>query len=135
MRAVRPPAPQGATVAGQAAWLPALQQEAARLCASCTTAAGHPGIAVGRDSSPLPGPASGFPGPRLPDLGGLPDGHRRSRVDDLGSPLTSMDLGAARIHVSFLEDELLRVLITIYQPGVIYNPDDFQELATVLAQY
>ena len=45
----------------------------------------------------------------------------------LGAPLGFTD--------RFLEDELLRVLITIYQPGVIYNPDDFQELATVLAQY
>ena len=42
--AVRPPAPPGATVAGQAAWVPALQQEAARLCASCTAAAGHPAL-------------------------------------------------------------------------------------------
>jgi hypothetical protein len=45
----------------------------------------------------------------------------------LGAPIGFTD--------RFLEDELLRVLITIYQPGVIYNPDDFQELATVLAQY
>jgi hypothetical protein len=30
---------------------------------------------------------------------------------------------------------LLRVLIPLYQPGILYNPDDFQELATILAQY
>ena len=36
---------------------------------------------------------------------------------------------------SFLEEELLRVLTQIYQPGAIYQPDDFQELATILQQY
>jgi hypothetical protein len=36
---------------------------------------------------------------------------------------------------SFLEEELLRVLIPIYQPGTIYHPDDFQELAAILGQY
>lgn len=36
---------------------------------------------------------------------------------------------------TFLENELLRVLIAIYAPGAIYNPDDFQELGTILAQY
>jgi hypothetical protein len=36
---------------------------------------------------------------------------------------------------SFLGDELLRVLVPIYQPGAIYQPDDFQELAIILQQY
>jgi hypothetical protein len=36
---------------------------------------------------------------------------------------------------SFLEDELLRVLTPIYQPEMIYQPDDFQELAVILGQY
>src|SRR5437773_6621778 len=40
--ALRPPAPPGAVVPGQAAWVPALQQEAARLCAVCTAAAALP---------------------------------------------------------------------------------------------
>jgi hypothetical protein len=35
----------------------------------------------------------------------------------------------------FLQEELLRVLTPIYQPGAIYQPDDFQELATILVQY
>src|SRR5262249_49240727 len=37
--ALRLPAPPGATVAGQAAWVPALQQEAARLCGVCANVA------------------------------------------------------------------------------------------------
>ncbi len=36
--ALRPPAPPGAIVAGQAAWVPALQNEAARLIGACTAA-------------------------------------------------------------------------------------------------
>jgi hypothetical protein len=36
---------------------------------------------------------------------------------------------------SFLEEELLRVLTPIYQPGAIYQPDDFQELAAILGRY
>ena len=34
----------------------------------------------------------------------------------------------------FLESELLGALVPIYQPGAIYQPDDFQELASRLAQ-
>src|SRR5262249_39351578 len=37
-----PPSPPGAGVPGQAAWVPALQQEAARLCRVCTAAAALP---------------------------------------------------------------------------------------------
>ena len=40
--AIRPPAPAGASVPGQAAWVLALQQEAARLCGVCTAAAALP---------------------------------------------------------------------------------------------
>jgi hypothetical protein len=36
---------------------------------------------------------------------------------------------------SVLEGQLLRVLTTIYQPGVIYQPDDFSDLAAILGQY
>jgi hypothetical protein len=43
----RPPAPPGATVAGQAAWVLALQQEAARLGGACTAAAVHPSVQPG----------------------------------------------------------------------------------------
>jgi hypothetical protein len=35
----------------------------------------------------------------------------------------------------FLQEELLRVLIPIYQPGAIYQPDDFREIAVILGQY
>src|SRR5262249_42766939 len=40
--ALRPPAAPGATVAGQAVWVRALQHEAARLCAVCSAAAALP---------------------------------------------------------------------------------------------
>jgi hypothetical protein len=35
----------------------------------------------------------------------------------------------------FLEEELLRILAPIYQPGAIYQPDDFLELAAILGRY
>jgi hypothetical protein len=40
-----------------------------------------------------------------------------------------------RFTASFLEDELLRVLTPLYRPGALYQPDDFQELAAILARY
>ena len=133
--AIRPPAPPGATVAGQAAWVPALQQEAARLCASCTAAAGHPELQPAPIAAryqvllaQFQAPAFLTSGTFLVDMGG----HElmaalAAHIRGVGAPPGFTD--------RFLEDELLRILIPIYQPGVIYNPDDFQELATILAQY
>jgi hypothetical protein len=42
--AIKPPAPPGVSVPGQAAWVPALRQEAARLCGVCTAAAALPDL-------------------------------------------------------------------------------------------
>jgi hypothetical protein len=131
----RPPSPPGAIVAGQAAWVPALQQEAARLCASCTAAAGRPELRPAAIAAryqvllaQFQAPAFLTSGTFLVDMGG----HElmaalAAHLRGVGAPLSFTD--------RFLEDELLRVLIAIYQPGVFYNPDDFQELATILAQY
>jgi hypothetical protein len=133
--ATKPTAPPGATVAGQAAWVPALQQEAARLCASCSVAAGHPELQPAAIAARyqillarFQTPAFLTSGTFLIDLGG----HElmaalAAHLRGVGAPPGFTD--------RFLEDELLRVLIPIYQPGLIYNPDDFEELATILAQY
>jgi hypothetical protein len=44
-------------------------------------------------------------------------------------------LGAgARLNQQVLSDELLRVLDRIYQPNILFQPDDFAELAAILAQ-
>lgn len=133
--AIRPPAPPGATVAGQAAWASALQQEAGRLRASCTAAAGHPELQPAAIAVRYQVLLAQFQDPAflssetfLVDMGG----------HELMAALAAYLRGVGAPHGftdRFLENELLRVLIPIYQPGVIYNPDDFQELATILARY
>ena len=60
--------------------------------------------------------------------------HTLLRMRALTAHLRGIGAPAA-FTASFLEEELLRMLIPIYQPGVIYQPDDFQELATILRQY
>jgi hypothetical protein len=133
--AVRPPAPPGATVAGQAAWVSALQQEAARLCAVCNAAAALPAfqpaaIAVRYQDLLAQFQAPGFltSGDFLIDMGG------HELMAALAAHLRG--LGARPgLTQAFLEEELLRVLTSIYRPGTIYQPDDFQELAAILGQY
>jgi hypothetical protein len=46
------------------------------------------------------------------------------------------NLGAGpRFSQRFLSDELLRLLDQMYHPNVLSQPDDFAELAAILAQY
>ncbi len=46
------------------------------------------------------------------------------------------DLGAgSSFSQRFLSDELLRLLDQMYHPNILFQPDDFAELAAVLAQY
>jgi hypothetical protein len=96
--ALRPPAPPGAIVAGQAAWVPALQLEAARLCGGLHHRGGPPGVPSRHDRGPLPSPARPVPGPGLPDLGGLPHRYGWSRIDDRPRRASPWARGAARIH-------------------------------------
>jgi hypothetical protein len=131
----RPAAPPGATVPGQVAWVPALQNEAARLGTACTAAAGHPALQAAAIAAryqvllaQFQVPAFLTSGDFLRDMGG----HElmaalAAHLRQVGAPPAFTD--------RFLENELLRVLTPIYAPGVIYQPDDFQELATILAQY
>ncbi len=133
--ALKPPAPPGARVAGQAAWVPALQQEAARLCVVCTAAAALPAFQPAAIAARYQTLLAQFQAPNfltggdfLIDMGG----HElmaalAAHLRGLGAPPGFTD--------SFLEEELLRVLTPIYQPGAIYQPDDFQELAAILGQY
>ena len=132
---IRPPPPPGARFPGQAAWILVLEQEAARLCGACTAVAALPNFqpaAIAHRYQTLlaqvQDPAFLNSGDFLMDLGGHElmsslAGHLRG----IGAPPGFSE--------SFLEDELLRVLIPIYQPGAIYQPDEFQELATILRQY
>jgi hypothetical protein len=133
--AIRPPPPAGAGVPGQAAWVVALQQEAARLCGVCTAAAARPefqpAAIVTRYQTLLAqfqAPTFLTSGDFLNDMGG----HElmaalAAHLRGIGAPPGFTD--------AFLGEELLRVLTPIYQPGAIYQPDDFQELAAILRQY
>jgi hypothetical protein len=131
--AIRPPVPPGAIVPGHGAWVPALQQEATRLCGVCAAAAALPALQSAAIASryqallaQVQAPAFLTSGDFLSDMGGhelmaaLADYLR-----GVGAPPGFTD--------SFLEEELLRVLTAIYQPGAIYQPDDFQELAAIIA--
>lgn len=129
-----PPKLGGSPFLSQAVWLPALQQEASRLSAACQTAAALPAfqhhlIAI-RFSSllaqfQLPAFLSG--GDFVRDMGG----HElvralESRLRLFGAP-PQTDQAVA--------DDLLESLDKVYTPGITFQPDDFQQLATILAQY
>jgi hypothetical protein len=131
----RPPIPPGATVPGQAGWVSALQNEAARLGTACSAAATHaslqaPAIAARYQVllADFQNPAFLTSGDFLRDMGG----------HELMAALAAhLRIGGAppAFTDTFLENELLGVLIRIYAPGAIYQPDDFQELAAILSQY
>lgn len=134
--ALKPPAPPGATVAGQAAWVPALQQEATRLCGVCAAAAAIPAFQPGAIAARYHALLLQFQAPAFLNSGSFlieMGGHElmaalAARLRGLGAPAGFTD--------TFLEDELLRVLTPIYQPGMLYQPDDdFAELAAILGQY
>ncbi|MEQ8789934.1 MAG: hypothetical protein RIC55_26805 [Pirellulaceae bacterium] len=132
---ISPPAPPGAMFAGQAQWLPALQNEATRLANACTGATAHPDLQPAAIAARYQTLLAQFQAPVfftsgnfLIDMGG----HElmaalANHLRGLGAP--------PGFSSDFLQEELLRVLIPIYQPGVIYNPDDFHELANILGQY
>jgi hypothetical protein len=131
----RPPVPPGATVAGQAGWIPALQQEASRLCTACSAAAANPAFQHAAISARYRAILAQFQAPGfftagdfLIDMGG----HElmaalAAQLRALGAPPGFTD--------SFLGEELLRILTSVYAPGAMYQPDDFQDLATILGQY
>lgn len=133
--AIRPPAPPGATVAGQALWVPALQREAARLLTSCAAAIAVPALQANAIAAryqvllaQYQAPVFLTSGDFLLDMGG----HELmaalvAYLRGLGAPPGFTD--------RFLESELLGALVPIYQPGAIFQPDDFQELASILAQH
>ena len=133
--ALKPPASSGSSVAGQAAWVPALQQEALRLCAVCAAAANfaefQPAAIAARYQTLLAhyrSPSFLDSGDFLIDMGG------HELMAALAAHLRL--LGASpNLTDSLLEEDLLDVLARIYRPGTLYAPDDFQELAVILSRY
>jgi len=131
----RPAPPPGAHAPGQAQWLPALHHEATRLCHTCNAVAPLPALQPVAITARYNALLAQFQNPLfltsgdfLIDMGGKELLGALSRhLHGLGAP--------GRLDQHVLADELLRVLIPIYQPGAIYQPDDFAELAAILAQY
>lgn len=128
-------APAGRLIADQNSWINALQREAARLCAVCTAASGCPDLQPAAIEARYEtlliqyrDPAFLSTGNFLIDMGG----------HELMAALAAhfREIGAPpHFSTTFLEDDLLEALDQIYQPGTLFQPDDFQELAAILGQY
>jgi hypothetical protein len=131
----RPAPPAGAHAPGQAQWQAALLQEATRLCQTCTAVAGVAplqGAAITARYSALvtqyQQQAFLTSGDYLRDMGG------HELLAALSRHLHGLGAGA-RFSQQILADELLRLLDQMYHPNTLFQPDDFAELATILAQY
>jgi hypothetical protein len=131
----RPPPPAGAAAPGQPEWLAALRQEATRLSQACTAVAGLQllqdaaitarfGALVAHYQQPVFLTSGDY----LRDLGG------HELLEALTRHLRNLGAGS-RFSQRFLSDELLRLLDRMYHPNVLFQPDDFAELAAILAQY
>jgi hypothetical protein len=128
-----PPTPSS-PVPGQAEWRAAVVAEAARLCGAGTVLAGMPDLqsaatalrydALFAQCGPRP-----FLAAReyLRDMGG------KELLKALAQHLRG--LGApGRLNSTVIADQLLVALGRIYQPNALFQPDDFAELAAVLAR-
>jgi hypothetical protein len=113
----------------------ALQKEAARLCGVCTSAAALPDFQPAEIANRYQALLAHFQGAAFVSSGVFL--HDMGGHELMAALVTHLrGIGAPPgFTASFLEEEFLRVLAPIYQPGVIYQPDDFQELAAILGQY
>lgn len=129
----RPPPSSGLNFPGRTEWLAALRQEAARLLQTCHLVSNLQSfqdaeIVRRYDELELQYQAPAFllTGEFLRDMGGhelMSALHHFLRGE--GAPS-----GYSR---SLLSDDLLQALARVYAPGALFLPDDFGELAAVLA--
>ncbi|WP_088253016.1 hypothetical protein [Fimbriiglobus ruber] len=132
----RRPAPLAGTHGpGQPQWLAALQAEAARLCQTCTAVASLQPLQSVQITARYTTLVAQYhqqtfltTGDYLRDMGG------HELLAALSRHLRTLGAGA-RFDEQFLGDELLRQLGKIYVPNTLFQPDDFDELATILGQY
>ena len=131
-----PRRPQGCPHRARAQWLPALQQEAARLGRTCTAVAALPDLQPGAITAHYTALLTSFQDPTflasdeyLRDMGG------KNLLAALSRHLHTLGAPGPSVNRNMLADGLLRVLVPIYQPNTIYQPDDFAELAVILRQY
>jgi hypothetical protein len=132
----RPAPPAGLPATGQAQWLPALQQEAARLAQACAAIAALPDLQPTAVAARYAALLTMFQNPAfLSSDEYLSDMAGKELLAALSRHLHSLGAPGPSINRNVLADELLRVLVQIYQPNSIYQPDDFAELAAILRQY
>jgi hypothetical protein len=131
----RPAPPAGAHVPGQPQWQTAFLQEATRLSRTCTAVAGLAplqGAAITARYNALvthyQQQAFLTSGDYLRDMGG------HELLAGLSRHLHALGAGA-RFSQRVLANELLRLLSQMYHPNTLFQPDDFAELAAILAQY
>ena len=130
----RPAPPGGAHTPGQCSGCQRCNRKRC-LCQACNTVAVlpelQPAAIAGRYNALLDrfqDPAFLTSGDYLLDMGGHELLATLSRfLHGLGAP-GPLNQGA-------LANELLRVLALMYQPNTIYQPDDFADLAVILAHY
>jgi hypothetical protein len=128
------PAP-GSPTPGQAEWLAALVAEAVRLCGACTALAALPELQSAAVTSRYNALLAQCQAPTfltsreyLREMGG------KELLAALAQHLYG--LGApGRLNSNAIADQLLTTLGRVYKPNALFQPDDFAELATVLAQY
>ncbi len=128
-----PPAPPvGANAPGQPEWLPALLREAARLSQACAAVAGLPPLQSAEITARYHVLVTHYQqrafltsGDHLREIGG------HELIAALSRHLHNLGAGA-RFRTQFLSDELLRLLEPIYRPNILFQPDDFDELAAIL---
>jgi hypothetical protein len=132
----QPPAPPaGAHVCGSAQWLPALHQEALRLCQTCSAVAVLPDLQPAAITTRYNARLAQVQNPNFLNSGDyLIDLAGKDLLAALSRHLVGLGAPAAYTKTA-LADELLRILQPVYQPNTIYQPDDFAELANILAQY
>jgi hypothetical protein len=131
----RPVPPSGSHAPGQHQWLAALLHEATRLSQTCMTVAGLAslqGPSMTQQYNMLLNqyqhPTFLTSGDYLRDMGG------HELLAALSRYLHALGAGSS-FSQQFLADELLRLLAQMYQPNTLFQPDDFAELAAILAQY
>ncbi len=131
----RPAPPKGAHTPGQPQWQAALLQEAARFCQTCTAVAVLAPLQSAAIKARYNALLTQFQqqafltsGDYLRDMGG------HELLGALSRHLHGLGAGS-HLSQAILANELLRLLNQIYQPNTLFQPDDFAELATILAQY
>ncbi len=131
----RPAPPAGAHAPREPEWLAVLLQEATRLSQACTAVASLPPLQAAALTARYGALVAQYQQPAfltsrdyLRDMGG------HELLASLSRHLHSLGAGA-RFSQQILADELLRRLDQMYHPNTLFQPDDFAELAAILAQY